>query len=422
MSYSRVATTTTAWPLILALSCTALVASCQARPRAAQPIAVLEANRFPHPRHATLACAGCHPAEISPNQGHSPCDQGQCHQLAFTQVPGPGGSGQFCLVCHTEITNQPLRAPLRVRPAPDTVRALPATFSHRQHLASADMDQRVGFHLNCSDCHSLEKGQPSAATHAACARCHDADVRLTKVASMTDCVGCHRTLDQTQRSPAELIRGDLHFGHGEHKRDRAGTTIACTTCHVATRADGALPPPAIATCVVCHDDSARVSEIHRISQCQACHLTKQGSLLALAPRNHLPASEQPSDHTLAFRTDHAVAANDAARCAKCHREVSGSTGIRTACAECHFVMRPRDHRLTWREFDHGADASATPDRCALCHVPNYCTSCHQQRPRSHIGGFETAHGATARINVRACITCHDPVQSCQGSGCHETIR
>ncbi|MBP9084685.1 MAG: hypothetical protein KBG15_01150 [Kofleriaceae bacterium] len=422
MSYQRWATTAAAIMLTLGLAYAAMLMGCNARPRATQPVAVLEADRFPHPRHATLACAGCHPTEIAPNQGHSPCDQNQCHQAAFTQVPEPRGNGRLCLVCHSEITLQPLRAPLRVRPAPNTVRALPATFSHRQHLDAAGMDQRVGFHLNCSDCHTFEKGQSSAAGHAACARCHAADVRLTKVATMTDCTGCHRTLDQTQRSPAELIRGDLRFGHADHKRDRAGANIACGTCHLAAGTAGAWPAPAIATCVVCHDDSARVSELHRVSQCQTCHLTKQSSLLALAPRNHLPASEQPTDHTLAFRTDHAVAANDAARCARCHREVSGSPGVRTACAECHFVMRPRDHRLTWREFDHGADASASPDRCALCHVPNYCTSCHQQRPRSHIGGFETMHGATARINVRACLTCHDPIQSCQGSGCHETIR
>ncbi len=386
---------------------------CKTQARAPQPVAQLEADRFPHPRHAKLTCASCHRSEVAPNQGHAPCDDGQCHRAAFEQAPGP-----LCKICHSTVVVQPLQAPLRPLPTPGSVRALPSTFSHQQHLDRVTMDARVGFHLNCNDCHASEGGQPRAASHAACARCHAADVRLAAVASMSDCLACHRTLDQVQRTPANLIRQDLRFAHSSHQRDRAGAAIQCTTCHVANFATAALPAPVIATCVACHDDSARVSEAHRMTQCQACHANRTGSLLALAPRNHLPASEQPADHTIAFRTDHAVAANDAARCARCHREVSGSVGVRTACAECHAVMKPRDHRLTWREFDHGSDASATPDRCALCHVADYCTACHRQKPRSHLASFATSHGASARINVRACLACHDPVQSCQGAGCH----
>jgi hypothetical protein len=285
------------------------------------------------------------------------------------------------------------------------------------------MDTAVGFHLSCGDCHqgpATSSGQPQTATHAACARCHAAEVKLARVSSMAQCTSCHRSLGQSQRKPQELIRGDLHFDHANHQRDRGGKAIACNDCHDAARkADNAVAAPPMSRCVVCHDDAARVGDTHRMTECQACHSDKRAALLALAPRNHLPASEVPVDHTIAFRTDHATAAADAVRCARCHREVSGSIGFRSSCEECHFSMKPRDHRLTWREYDHGADATATPDRCGLCHVADYCSACHKQRPRSHGVESPFIHGVSARINIRACLTCHDPVRSCQGSGCHQ---
>jgi hypothetical protein len=81
---------------------------------------------------------------------------------------------------------------------------------------------------------------------------------------------------------------------------------------------------------------------------------------------------------------------------------------RQACDECHQTMVPADHRITWRELDHGGEAAADRERCARCHVVDFCTSCHRQRPRSHgmFGSFLTEHGRLARINIRPCVVCH----------------
>jgi hypothetical protein len=91
---------------------------------------------------------------------------------------------------------------------------------------------------------------------------------------------------------------------------------------------------------------------------------------------------------------------------------------RDNCDECHQTMRPADHNITFRELDHGPEAAANRDRCARCHVVEFCTACHQQRPRSHgfPGSFLQIHGGSARVNVRACMTCHDPQTYCQR--CH----
>lgn len=152
--------------------------------------------------------------------------------------------------------------------------------------------------------------------------------------------------------------------------------------------------------------------------CETCHREKRGSLLAIAPRSHLPGTERPIDHTLAFRTDHGTAARDAARCATCHTVMSGSP--RDACDECHRVTPPLDHRLSWRELDHGIEAAAASERCALCHTADSCEACHREAPRSHLPllMFRTEHGPAARINVRSCLTCHDPRRDCEAAGCH----
>ena len=143
---------------------------------------------------------------------------------------------------------------------------------------------------------------------------------------------------------------------------------------------------------------------------------------ALAPRSHLPGTERPIDHTLAFRRDHRSEAQDATRCAGCHQMMSGSP--RAACDECHQVMRPQDHTVLWREYDHGGEAVVASDRCATCHVVDYCTACHRRPPRSHapLGSFGTGdHGDLARQNPRSCLTCHEPATDCVGAGCHEGI-
>ena len=50
----------------------------------------------------------------------------------------------------------------------------------------------------------------------------------------------------------------------------------------------------------------------------------------------------------------------------------------------------------------------------ICHVVEFCTACHSQRPRSHgfAGTFINDHGNIARINVRSCMTCHDQQRDC----------
>ncbi|HEY0484188.1 MAG TPA: hypothetical protein VGD37_42000 [Kofleriaceae bacterium] len=389
----------------LVIAVVALAAACTPPRGIDAPLPAVDDTRISHPRHAQVACESCHRGAARPgSDDHRPCDDGACHRKDFTGEPT-----RLCEVCHAKITARPLTAPLRPYPVEDAWQAEPSQFSHRRHLDSATMEDRVGFHVTCTDCHARGAAGLARPDHAACARCHAPEVALAGAPRMADCAACHQPSSRL-RVQRRLIRDDLHFDHVRHRTDRRGGTIRCESCHTQTehadeRRDH--PAPRVESCVGCHDDSARTPVVMRMRICETCHRQRSETLTSIAPRNHLPLTERPLDHTIAFRRDHAGAAErDGARCAACHTQMSGNP--QQACDECHQTMVPADHRITFRELDHGAEAAADRERCARCHVVEFCTSCHRQRPRSHgmATGFWTEHGRSARIDLRPCVTCH----------------
>jgi len=388
----------------LVIAVAVLAVACAPQRRLDAPPPAADDTRISHARHVQIACEACHRGAARPgSDDHRPCDDGSCHRAAFTGPPT-----RLCEVCHLQVAAAPLRAPLKPYPVEDAWQAEPSRFSHRRHLDAAVMEDRVGFHITCTDCHARGGGlvRPD---HAACARCHAPEVALSGAPRMPDCRACHQP-DPQVRVRHRLIRDDLHFDHARHRSDRRGATIRCEACHPRTTdADGYRDhlAPRVESCVGCHDDSARTPAVMRMRICETCHRQRRESLAAIAPRSHLPLTERPLDHTIAFRRDHASAAErDAARCAACHTQMSGNP--QQACDECHQTMEPADHRITWREVDHGGEAATDRERCARCHVVEFCTSCHRQRPRSHgmATVFWAEHGRTARLDIRPCMTCH----------------
>jgi hypothetical protein len=402
-----------------------LLGACRGRaPGEIAPV-IVETDRFPHERHDTIECTECHdPAavaagivEIPGSDDHAPCDRGQCHQKEFVAEPGP-----LCRVCHVAVDVTGDSPPLMV-PYPRTAgwRVIPARFSHELHLDLGRIENAVGFHVACNDCHTQgDTDVPGIGGHAECARCHAAEVGLDKAPAMNDCKGCHDPKGRVERHRRRIITADLHFDHRNHQNDVKGASIRCANCHGETATASSRddhPPPAVATCVACHDDSSRVPGTMRMRVCQTCHSTLSEGIGKLAPRSHLPATERPVDHTLAFRRDHGEdAARDTKRCANCHTQMSGSD--KAACDECHQVMRPFDHNVMFRDSDHGTAASTDPERCATCHVVDFCVACHQQRPRSHLFGWAEEHGLRARVNVRACLVCHEVDAPASAGGCN----
>ena len=396
--------------------------ACSQQRAVGEPLPARDPSRLSHEHHAQVACVECHTMGARPGSNdHKPCDR--CHAQAFVSQPG-----ELCKVCHVAIVppqrGEPLTAELRKYPIEDLWQAEPSLFSHRMHLDNTRIETAVGFHVTCADCH-VRDAKLVRPDHATCTRCHAAEASPKGLVTMADCAHCHTATSQL-RTRARLIRGDLKFDHTSHRTDRRGTQIKCEQCHAASAAASDVTnhgPPKIESCVSCHDDSDRTPEGARMRVCGTCHNGRTQGLTTLAPRSHLPATETPIDHTIAFRRDHAEAAEtNAARCATCHTQMSGNAN--DTCDECHQTMRPADHRITFRELDHGPEAAADRSRCARCHVVEFCTACHSQRPRSHGFPGEFAKGAEhamiARENVRACLTCHvdGNASTCSGAGCH----
>jgi hypothetical protein len=392
------------------------LAACTSQRKVDVPLPAVDDSRISHPAHAQIACSECHRgAERPGSDDHRPCDNAECHRSEFTAKPG-----RLCEVCHARITELPVAAPLRPYPVQDPWQAEPTRFSHRRHLDPQVMESRVGFHVTCTDCHTRGEAGLTRPDHAICSRCHATDVGLAKAPQMEDCRSCHEPSTRL-RVRRRLIRDDLRFDHVQHRTDRRGQAIRCDECHVRTASateqrDHAAPR--VESCVGCHDDSERTPITLRMRICQTCHSQRVETLTSLAPRNHLPLTERPLDHTIAFRRDHTEAAERSpTRCANCHTQMSGNP--KQACDECHQTMPPADHRITFRELDHGTEAAADRERCARCHVVEFCTTCHRQRPRSHglVGAFFNDHGRAARIAVRSCVTCHSESFCVQ---CHTT--
>ena len=387
-----------------------------------------EKGRFPHARHAQVPCVECHPREAvlagrpaRPGaMDHQPCDRGSCHRTEFLGRPG-----RFCRVCHQRVapgveggTRPAAYPPVTGR------RALAAEFSHQAHLDQDAIEERVGFHVSCSDCHAPGGAELVPPGHAVCGRCHAPEAAPKGAPTMNDCVRCHRERPAQPSRLRRFIVGDLRFDHARHRQDRAGAIVRCAECHTGSAqatSPGDHAAPAMKACVECHDDSERTPADRRMRVCETCHATRQERIGAIAPRSHLPASERPEDHTRAFRRDHAAdAAADPQRCARCHTFMSGAR--RDTCDDCHRIMRPSDHQVTWREFDHGPAAAARTDGCATCHQGDFCVACHGNvRPRSHFPAIayrEGGHGVFARTNLRACVACHQVDGFCANSLCH----
>lgn len=397
-----------------------------------------DSSRFPHDVHTGnnerirtyknrgLLCTDCHPQEAVVKgdyarpglNDHSPCDE--CHADEFYKPPG-----EFCKNCHTEIDPK-IKGATKMQPYPERgfVRVLASEFSHRQHLDVAKMDEAVGFHVSCNDCHLRDEKtkDPLLPTHKECARCHASKDVARQALNMGECKNCH-----PQRN-IDLVRGrifikqDLIFAHGDHVEDRGGAPIACDTCHAdipRSRSVSDVSVPKMQRCATCHQDSQKTPDRVRIAKCDVCH---EAIDTGLPPANHLVGKELPENHTVEFRTNHGEqAASKDSNCKFCHDGLTDSP--RESCYQCHQIMRPRDHNLGWREDSHGREAASDRERCAGCHNADYCTACHAIPPRSHQPFAEFrlgAHAQQASFDLRSCFACHTFETSC--AACHRRLR
>lgn len=78
------------------------------------------------------------------------------------------------------------------------------------------------------------------------------------------------------------------------------------------------------------------------------------------------------------------------------------------CIKCHTRKDVPDDHLQPEWLEIHQEESSKQD-CGGCHAwtPDFCDTCHKERPRSHEGNFKTLHAPRAAENSEGCMFCHD---------------
>ena len=364
-----------AWILAIVL------AACSQRARAGCAAATAGSSRGSRTASTRRsACVECHQMGTRPgSHDHAPCDR--CHAKRSSR------SRASCARSATRRSRR--RAAGRAAEAVSVRGRLAgravAVLAQARTWMRAAWRARSASTSTCADCH-VRDGKLARPDHATCARCHApeagsqraGDDRVRDAATRTAC---------TQRTRARLIKGDLRFDHASHRADRRGTPIECEECHAAERerddATATTRAPRVENCVNCHDDSR--SHAGRACACASARPATRSAPRRSPSSRRAATCPRPSGRSITRSRSGAItprppsATAPAAPRATRRCRATDATSATSATRRCG----PRDHRITWRELDHGTEAAADRDRCARCHVIEFCTSCHSQRPRSH---------------------------------------
>jgi nitrate/TMAO reductase-like tetraheme cytochrome c subunit len=196
------------------------------RPERPAPPPPSDTARFRHAQHATLNCTTCHSTRTAHGELLTQARDCQgCHHA-------DNALGRDCARCHTPGQLQPARTvavamALSVWRGPRQ-RTLP--FAHAEHAR-----------LDCTDCHTLDRGRGLGKTCSSCHQDHHASAR--------NCTSCHSD------------------SRSAHSRELHLLGCAGSGCHAAERAAGLGPSRAV--CLACHTEQRQ----HKPGrECAQCHL------------------------------------------------------------------------------------------------------------------------------------------------------
>jgi hypothetical protein len=160
-----------------------------------------------------------------------------------------------------------------------------------------------------------------------------------------------------------------------------------------SRQPALFPKPTNAACQSCHIDLRTVSPSGDLNIPHRAHVSVL-KLDCIKCHAYLVHTTNPNGtHTPAMAT-----------CLTCH---DGKTA-KNACSTCHTNKNePASHRASDWIVVH--PQMQTKVDCASCHkwTANWCSDCHQKRPKSHTADWRTLHGKQVGIR-RNCEACHEP--------------
>lgn len=288
-------------------------------------------------------------------------------------------------------------------------------FPHRVHLTELECDAPgKPACLTCNSCHAPSRPE-----------------REYKLPAVALCQNCHRGESRASFASLQTVP-ERPFGEIaiDHDRHLAMPSIGgqCVSCHegVVSSDKSTLPP--MERCFQCHEHEQQWAK----AECGPCHQSKD--LARSLPQTFLR-------HDAAFLRHHGkLEMFEKNLCRSCHTQRD--------CQSCHDVTQDltaeqrRPERVESTSFHrgdfmsrHALEASASPTRCATCHAPETCDSCHvasgvsgnAERSRNpHPPGWVTnatdarsAHGVEARRDIVACASCHDQGPATNCIRCHQ---
>lgn len=147
-----------------------------------------------------------------------------------------------------------------------------------------------------------------------------------------------------------------------------------------------------------------------MATCQACHAEQKVANECATCHQEIRADRKPENHAFMWQKLHGSVARahdgtNAGKCSLCHTEDS--------CSTCHLEVTPDSHNNYFRRRGHGVSARMDRESCAACHRADSCDACHRDaRPMSHTGSW----GASVDTH---CLSCHFPLTSNDCSTCHD---
>ena len=237
-----------------------------------------------------------------------------------------------------------------------------------------------------------------------------------------------------------------------HKRHIVSESLACADCHgdvaKSESLQGARALPNEAACLECHDKKDNCKQCHANPAAPTTWVDQRMPGIKFSHKGHIPraaAGKAGTDSCLPCHTgidQHERVSEDfrpgmVSTCSQCHQKDFGKGD----CTLCH-TQGSLGSAVSVDVFDHGADwlhrhgqmARGGELVCAHCHKQETCAQCHSRtgvpirpaqlgldRPdlaQQHRGDFAGRHGMEARLDGKACTTCHQ-VQDCQS--CHQRM-
>jgi hypothetical protein len=246
---------------------------------------------------------------------------------------------------------------------------------------------------------------------ALCGACHEMEPSYASWSESAHtgvkCVTCHET-------PREWYGTPLRYA--ERTRLLARDTWRHLTGRLGEPADpsaiGRTSPMPDEVCLQCHAPDRKATSGFRILIDHVEHAERTGSCVACHVYTAHPDSEL--GRPLSLMT----------KCYECHGRAEHPEAS-DECSTCHpsdFDLRPVSHLEDPWMRDHGFDAAANREMCAMCHQQSYCDSCHgveMPHPEGWLSG-EPSHGAAVEAGREVCYRCHtrepDSCATCHHEG------